>query len=505
MTSLRYVWPLSILLTLSIPALAVDRKPAASPGATTTSKQSSAAAKPTSASLDRKEAHAVKRPGAGAADRKSAALRGAATTSKQSSAAIKQTSAKPNTKEAHAVKRPVAGAADRKPAASPGATTSSKQSSAAIKQTSAKPNTTEPHAIKRHVAGAADRKPVASPRAAATSKQSSAAIKQTSAKPNTKEAHAIRRPVAGAADRKPAASPGAAATSKQSSAAVRHTSANLNSKEPHVIKRPIAGHPGPAAQNTLAPAEPPPAATGFYWGPPEIASAERFAPNAPTAAPSPPAPAPRVRVIRLAKREPVTVRINDGSPHAADRVAEVPQPRAQPPADAGQDMVRRPSLKPNRSVTYASKRHITGHRSPFVRTREAVAQSDRPGRGTAAVSEPDARKRHIAKHQSPKMRNKQASPPADTSAGVASFYSREQKTANGEDFAPHELTAAHRTLPFGTRVRVINLTSGESVTVRINDRGPYVAGRVIDVSQSAAASLGMVDQGLAKVKLEVVE
>jgi len=88
---------------------------------------------------------------------------------------------------------------------------------------------------------------------------------------------------------------------------------------------------------------------------------------------------------------------------------------------------------------------------------------------------------------------------------VASFYSREQKTANGEDFAPNELTAAHRTLPFGTRVRVINLANGQSVTVRINDRGPYVAGRVVDVSQSAAQSLGIVDQGLAKVKLELLQ
>jgi rare lipoprotein A len=67
------------------------------------------------------------------------------------------------------------------------------------------------------------------------------------------------------------------------------------------------------------------------------------------------------------------------------------------------------------------------------------------------------------------------------------------------------MTAAHPTLPFGTRVRITNVTNGRSVTVRINDRGPFVAGRVVDVSSSAAESLGMTERGIAKVKLEVVQ
>jgi rare lipoprotein A len=66
------------------------------------------------------------------------------------------------------------------------------------------------------------------------------------------------------------------------------------------------------------------------------------------------------------------------------------------------------------------------------------------------------------------------------------------------------MTAAHPTLPFGTRLRVTNLATGRFVTVRINDRGPYVHGRVVDVSVSAAESLGIVDRGIAKVKLDVV-
>ena len=67
------------------------------------------------------------------------------------------------------------------------------------------------------------------------------------------------------------------------------------------------------------------------------------------------------------------------------------------------------------------------------------------------------------------------------------------------------MTAAHKKLPFGTRLRVTNVATGRSVTVRVNDRGPYVAGRVVDVSYSAANALGMVGRGVAKVKLDVVE
>jgi len=91
----------------------------------------------------------------------------------------------------------------------------------------------------------------------------------------------------------------------------------------------------------------------------------------------------------------------------------------------------------------------------------------------------------------------------DGSVGIASFYKYEAKTASGEQFNPQELTAAHRTLPFGTRLRVTNVATGQSVTVRVNDRGPFIPGRVVDVSRSAAEAIGMVDRGIAKVKLEV--
>jgi rare lipoprotein A len=88
---------------------------------------------------------------------------------------------------------------------------------------------------------------------------------------------------------------------------------------------------------------------------------------------------------------------------------------------------------------------------------------------------------------------------------LASFYSHGRQTASGEKFNPGDLTAAHRTLPFGTRVRVTSLATGRSVMVRVNDRGPYVRGRAIDVSSSAAKMLGITRQGVAKVKLDVVQ
>lgn len=92
--------------------------------------------------------------------------------------------------------------------------------------------------------------------------------------------------------------------------------------------------------------------------------------------------------------------------------------------------------------------------------------------------------------------------------GVASFYGRRfhgRRTANGERFNMNAMTAAHKTLPFGTKVRVTNPRNGKSVVVRINDRGPFVRGRTIDVSRAAARELGMISRGHARVDLAIVE
>jgi len=85
--------------------------------------------------------------------------------------------------------------------------------------------------------------------------------------------------------------------------------------------------------------------------------------------------------------------------------------------------------------------------------------------------------------------------------GHASWYALTSQTASGERMNPNELTAAHRSLPFGTRVLVENLSNGRSVVVRINDRGPFIGGRVIDLSKAAAAHIGMIGSGTAKVRI----
>jgi rare lipoprotein A len=97
--------------------------------------------------------------------------------------------------------------------------------------------------------------------------------------------------------------------------------------------------------------------------------------------------------------------------------------------------------------------------------------------------------------------------PAEGQRGKASYYGASlqgHKTASGEPFDLHALTAAHRTLPFGTRVRVTNLANGRQVVVRINDRGPYVGGRIIDLSEEAARRLDCIGQGVADVRIERV-
>jgi rare lipoprotein A len=93
---------------------------------------------------------------------------------------------------------------------------------------------------------------------------------------------------------------------------------------------------------------------------------------------------------------------------------------------------------------------------------------------------------------------------ASAQCGSASWYAMTSRTASGERANPNTMTAAHRTLPFGSKVRVENLKNGKSVVVRINDRGPFTGGRVIDVTRAAANSLGFVRAGTAKVRLTVL-
>jgi rare lipoprotein A len=135
----------------------------------------------------------------------------------------------------------------------------------------------------------------------------------------------------------------------------------------------------------------------------------------------------------------------------------------------------------------------------FSNSRQASVERNRTASFTT-----NRRVASFRKH-TPFARHDHAAGTPTASQGVASFYTEGTQTASGEKFNTHELTAAHPTLPFGTKLRVTNVASGRSVTVRVNDRGPYVAGRVVDVSYSAADALGMVGKGIAKVKLDVVQ
>jgi rare lipoprotein A len=141
---------------------------------------------------------------------------------------------------------------------------------------------------------------------------------------------------------------------------------------------------------------------------------------------------------------------------------------------------------------------VSRQSAAFTASRPAVPQRERTARSMI-------NRRVAVAHAASVSRDHNATEAKPASQGLASFYTEGQLTANGEKFDTNELTAAHPTLPFGTRLRVTNVTNGQSVTVRINDRGPYVPGRIVDVSYSAARTLGMVGDGVAKVKLDVVQ
>ena len=156
------------------------------------------------------------------------------------------------------------------------------------------------------------------------------------------------------------------------------------------------------------------------------------------------------------------------------------------------------------SLAACTQTHVATNKSEMVSPgRQASQEYSREYNRT--VSFAPNRRVAVARRHTPFASNKKAAATQVASHGIASFYTEGTKTASGEKFNTHELTAAHPTLPFGTRLRVTNVASGQSVTVRVNDRGPFVRGRVVDVSYAAAETLGMVGGGVAKVKLDVVQ
>lgn len=147
----------------------------------------------------------------------------------------------------------------------------------------------------------------------------------------------------------------------------------------------------------------------------------------------------------------------------------------------------------------------------------AAPQPD-PGRSAGRATQPPPRDRTPAATKSPRTAGetehtpKPAPRPKKSSAAKvvgsgsceASFYWEGQATASGESFDPSELTAAHKTLPFDTRVRVTNPDNGRSVIVRINDRGPYAGGRCLDLSRAAMQKIGGIGSGVLQVKYQVL-
>ncbi len=163
----------------------------------------------------------------------------------------------------------------------------------------------------------------------------------------------------------------------------------------------------------------------------------------------------------------------------------------------------RPRIAKHRHARVAKhmRRHQRTARKPGIEPQQGRAAPPAAGR-----------RRRLPPYRS---RRRRRQPPTRASApsshrpvgglhGMASYYWEPQALASGGRFNPNALTAAHKTLPFGTRVRVTHMGNGRSVEVKINDRGPYVAGRIIDLSKAAASVIGMTGQGVARVVVEVL-
>jgi len=156
---------------------------------------------------------------------------------------------------------------------------------------------------------------------------------------------------------------------------------------------------------------------------------------------------------------------------------------------------------------YAKRKHtrVAKHtrrqrtaRKPGISRNKTVQQRQKPAERTASA--PVVTKPEVNKGAAGEAKKRGTS----GALGMASFYWQPQALASGGRFNPNAMTAAHKTLPFGTRVRVTHLGNGRSVEVKINDRGPYIAGRIIDLSKAAAGVIGMTAQGVARVAVEIL-
>ncbi|WP_405102107.1 septal ring lytic transglycosylase RlpA family protein [Micromonospora sp. NBC_01412] len=166
------------------------------------------------------------------------------------------------------------------------------------------------------------------------------------------------------------------------------------------------------------------------------------------------------------------------------------------PADSAPALVDAPASSPTVPASPSAGLPPSASPSPTVTASPKATRTQAASRSKARTAAPK-----------PAATTKKPAPTStvvDSGSCGASFYDEGQLTANGENFNPDELTAAHKTLPFDTKVRVTNPANGKSVTVRINDRGPFIEGRCIDLSRAAFATITSVDVGALTVKYEVL-
>ncbi|MGQ4535536.1 septal ring lytic transglycosylase RlpA family protein [Dermabacteraceae bacterium P13264] len=163
--------------------------------------------------------------------------------------------------------------------------------------------------------------------------------------------------------------------------------------------------------------------------------------------------------------------------------------------------------KPVDEVVVEGTREVKAAAKPAEASRAENRKA--PANNSSAKSEPAKRESAPAKQEEKKPEAKKSDDAALRSTGrggtcTASFYWEPQPTASGERFNPNAMTAAHKTLPLGTRLRVTNPANGKSVVVRINDRGPYIGGRCLDLSKASFAAIGNTGSGVMKVRYEIL-
>lgn len=141
-----------------------------------------------------------------------------------------------------------------------------------------------------------------------------------------------------------------------------------------------------------------------------------------------------------------------------------------------------------------------------VYAERAASRLSRRGGSSRYTAERSAPRSNVVKVASAEPRVTKVNSGGHVQSGMASYYGSESgsQTASGQRFNPGAMTAAHRSLPFGTKVRVTNKRNGRSVVVTINDRGPFIRGRIIDLSTGAAGVIGMRSSGVAPVSVEVL-